>query len=331
MNRCLPRTASLAVLVLSAAALAMANAPAALADATFSQDLPAGGSLSTGSTVSPSDPLQLTLTAPEGGTFTIDETTAPSQRPTIPDGGTMTWFGPQFAITGSQFQTVTITMLADPAALPPVPTWGANPQWRQDPQKLCASTEGASPGFCITTQADFTHFCEVPTSTLSPPQCTGWGGDDPLGAAQTLSDGDIEATMQVGIGGTSETFAAGYPPWSCGTESDSIVVNSPSFDNGTLADLIAHGVYYGDDCTWASTVSGEITVAAAQARRLHLKSAVIGRITDGPGAGPIDLTAAAKSALRGWHRAIDIRVSLTGHGTQPGESWKDDDTLHVPH
>jgi hypothetical protein len=175
--------------------------------------------------VSASDPLQLTLTAPQGGSFTIAESDWP-QRPALPAGASMDWLGPQFTVTSSQFQTVAITMLADTDALPPAPTRGANPLWRPHPEALCNSPQGAIPGFCVTSQADLTHFCTI-TSSLT--DCTGW--DRRLGTP-ALGGGGVQVSMQVGIGGAATDFAAGYPSWSCGPNAaDSIIVDSRSFDH----------------------------------------------------------------------------------------------------
>lgn len=331
---------SAALVALLAAALTLAAAPAALADATYSQDLAPGASLSTGSTVSPQEPLQLTVTAPQGGDFTISEAASPAQRPQIAGGqGAMDWFGPQFAISPpgagqqGQDQTVTVTMLADAASLPAPPTFGANPQWRSDPQAVCNAVQGGQPDFCIRTKADLAQFCWAAASSMSEASCnSSVGSSDQQVKPQLLADGNVQITMQMELtpSGSPWSFDAGYLPWSCSPTGEStIVVNSPSFDKGTLSDLIAHGVYYSDGCSQASTVSGEITVTKQAARQLHLNSTVIGRLSGGPGEGPIDLTPAARSALRRVPHFLDVHVALHAKGQLPGQSWSYSETLRV--
>lgn len=327
-RRTIAPAAALALLI--AGALALAHAPAALADSTLSQTLAPGASLSTGSTVSSTDPVQLTVSAAAGGEFTIDEVTAPAP-PTFKGSAPLAWFGPQFTVTvpdnegALETQTVTVTILADPAVLPPAPTWGAGPDWRSaaEQQKLCASSFYS---FCVTTQAKLANFCDFYTGTPTSGDCTD--RNSRLGSTQLLPDGDVQVTMQMAIPPSGVTFASGYPSWSCGP--GTVVVNAPTDGTGALEDLIAHGVYYADDCTWASTVSGTVSVDAVTARRLHLHANAIGHIDAAPGAGVIELTEAAKSALRRLHSALDIHVVLNAHGTQPNQTWSDTATVRVP-
>jgi len=131
-------------------------------------------------------------------------------------------------------------------------------------------------------------------------------------------------------GGSPWSFALGYRPWSCvPTRASTVVVNSRSFGHGTLEDLIDHGVYYDDRCDLASSVSGEISVTAATARRLHLHDTVIGRVSDGPGDGAIELGPGARSALRRAARAVEVRVALDARGQLPNQHWSYTATLRV--
>lgn len=313
-------------------ALALGVAQAAPVDAAFSQDLPPGGSISTGSAVSPSDPLQLTVTAPQGGNVTIDEVGSPAQRPNGAAVASDAWVGPEFTLAAQEFQTLTVTMLADGAGFPAPPTFGANPQWRSksEAMALCNSAEGAAAGFCVTTKAALAKFCWT-GSSVGPTVCNmNFASNASEVKPQLLPDGNVQITFQLNVGASGGSLDVGYPSWSCGPNTrDDIIVNSPHFDHGTIGDLIAHGIYYSDGCSWASTVSGDVTIGKAAARQLHLRSTTIGRISGGPGWGPIELTRAAKSALRHVAHSIDVHVALKGHGPSKAQTWSYSETLHV--
>lgn len=335
-----------ALIALLAAALTLASAPpVALADASYSQTLAPGGSLSTGSTVSPSEPVQLTVTAPAGGDFTIGEETSPAQPLQAYVGKVaMDWVGPQFSLATpncaqgcnpaqqqAAAQTLTVTALVDGASLPEGPTIGANPQWRPDPQAVCANLDGPVPAFCEAGRAAVAKLCWTFSTALAV--CNDSPGFTPAEIRpQLLPDGNVEIAMQV-KGGTSAplVFRAGYEPFQCAQAGgDTAIVDSRDFDHGNLDDLIAHGVYYDDGCNQRTTVSGTLTVTGAAARKLRLHSTVVGRVSDGPGDGTIELTPAAKSAFRRRvPHYIDVRVALTAHGAQPGESWSYTETLSV--
>ena len=72
-------------------------APPAAADQTYTAELPAGGTISTGSSVSAADPVQLTLRVVSAGTVTITKITAPTYPPVQAEK--RPWFGPQFDVT----------------------------------------------------------------------------------------------------------------------------------------------------------------------------------------------------------------------------------------
>ena len=223
-------------------------------------------------------------------------------------------------------------MLADTASFPPPPTFGATPEWRSESQarSLCNSAEGSSAGFCITTKADLAKFCWTEASDGFSACNMNFAGSSSQVKPELLPNGNVQITFQVNVGSHGGSLDVGYPNWSCGPNSpDDIVFNSPNFDHGNIDDLIAHGIYYSDACSWASTVSGDVTITKAAARQLHLRSTLIGRIAGGPGWGSIGLTSAAKSALRDVAHFIDVHVDLKGHGPSPGQTWSYSETLHV--
>jgi hypothetical protein len=288
--------------------------------------------MSTGSTVSPSNPVQVTITSPRGGIATIDEVSSPARRPNGPAVASDDWAGPEFTLSAQEFQTMTVTVLTDGASFPAPPTFGANPEWRSQSEAvaLCNSPEGATAGFCVATKAGLAKFCWTEASDGISACNMNFASNTSEVKPELLADGNVQITFQLNVGARGGGLDVGYPGWSCGPNTrDDIIVNSHAFDHGTIRDLIAHGIYYSDGCSWASTVSGEITITKSAARQLHMRSTVLGRISGGPGSGPIELTPAAKSALRHVTRSINVHVDLKGHGPSPTQTWRDSETLHV--
>ena len=92
-----PRARPMPIRVLLGALILSASfVPSASADQTVTQVVPTGGTITTGTTVSPDDPVQLTFTASRGGTITIVKRTAPTRSAPA----TFEHFGPRFEITG---------------------------------------------------------------------------------------------------------------------------------------------------------------------------------------------------------------------------------------
>src|SRR4051794_29785911 len=115
--------------LLVATGLALTFVSGASADETVTQVVPDGGTISSGTTVSADDPVQMTLTVSTGGTVTIVKRTSLT-RP-APQGGSEEdtskpkYLGPRFEITGDA-TIVKEELLVDADSL--APSGYANPE-----------------------------------------------------------------------------------------------------------------------------------------------------------------------------------------------------------
>jgi hypothetical protein len=86
-------------------------------------DVPDGGQVSSGTTVSPSDPVQLIITAEKGGTINIVKSTAARPAPgggpeEDADASKPSWVGPRFEVSGDA-TIAKVEVLVYPDAIPP--------------------------------------------------------------------------------------------------------------------------------------------------------------------------------------------------------------------
>jgi hypothetical protein len=257
----------LLAVTLCCASLALA-APVAGAE-TFSQNVSPGGSVSTGSAVSPADPIQMTVTTDSGGAITLDKAAAAS-RPDFEvtpkrDFGfenRPVYFGPSLTIrptrsdTCNQTQdnpcaTISTAVFLIEGSLVPRPAGGGG---QEDALVWCART---------------------PTAPSSYEPYQPCGGDVARNSEQVverLPDGNVRLTLTRAFGlANGATFDFGRPLW----------LVKPNWKAGRFQDQdlprdrerggIQGGGGCQIECTWKST----ITVSKGAARKLKLRSRTI--------------------------------------------------------
>jgi len=299
MSRSRSRFISGAVLA-AAAALAV---PAGAAAVT--QTLPPGGTISTGSDVSPDNPVQMSITAPNGGTFSIDTPASP-QRPTADMAKGFAWVGPRFAVSSPVYdgsdpsswqqgdQDLTITFLFDKSALPR-PYQDSGHQGRG----------GTSRG-CMTT---------MPPGSEPDSQCWLVGSYGDKDKSETLPNGDVQVTLASqeepspynprDMPNGKASFDVGHAKW--GYE---WTARAAAHEKSDYSEAFGKGIWVGHflACAYYCTQDYDVTVSRSVARQLHLHGTKVGGGTV-VNAGYIPLTKAFARAARKYHH---VAVNLSG-------------------
>jgi hypothetical protein len=280
---------------------------------TTSGTVPPGGSINTGSDPSASNPVVVKVTTKRGGTLYIDEIRDP-KRPGVSEEAegserdAKDWFGSAFRITPPyfdymaggerQFQFLTAEWLIHGPAvltyLPPYPE-----------------------------VADF----RSPSRDAREPCYAGATGAEPL-KQQWLPNGDVRIT--VGYRCTVYPFTSHWfnPAWGINRQTSGVAGPVPNRES-TLDEVLKAGrVWVNIDCSLRCDKSATVTIAAATARKLGLKSNVIGggRIP-APAAGapyqePRALGALTKKARKALRRAnkITMKVKWKAVGPRKGQA-----------
>jgi hypothetical protein len=303
-TRLSPRRIAVAVAAMAAATALAAPAGAA----AVTQTVAPGGTISTGSEVSPSDPVQMSITAPNGGTFSIDESSSP-QRPTADIAKGFAWVGPQFTVSAPVWngsdpsswqqgdQDLTITFLFDKSALPrPYQDYGHQGR-------------GATSRGCMTT----TRGTEGPSS-----QCWLVGASGGKDKSQTLANGDVEITLVSQeepspynpreFGNGRATFDVGHAKWLY-----EWTARAAAHEKSDYGEAFGKGIWVGHFlfCSLYCTQDYDVTVSPSVARQLHLHGTKVGGGTV-VNAGNIRLTKAFARAARKYHHvAVNLRGTIT--------------------
>jgi hypothetical protein len=295
--------------------LLLGSAPVVQA-ATTTQTVGPGGTVSTGSTVSADDPIQMTLTTPDGGTISIDKSTG-ATRPTRASGspeedsGTFGFFGPTFRVARGmpgEASVSKVVLLIDSSQVPA--------QWNgkhKEKNLLYCLTSSSTAG---QSKYGFRGSHCGSTSTLTS------GGPSEYRSEQ-LPSGDVLLTFDSltdffsSNGGV--TVDIGHPNFG---------VKLGYYKGDTLGQVLRNGLRIGGSSLNESTLSATATVSAAVARKLRLPSRVIAKGTGRPGRAPayaslltfLPLTSAARTALKGVDSvAITVVITATGPDTAPGK------------
>lgn len=266
-------------------AVGVAWAPAsAFADTSVTQTLPPGGTISTGSAVSASDPVQLQITAPNGGTFTIDKQSAPHRPPTGP-GGSEDWVGPGFEVSGPMGSPVTIT---ETMFGPDIPRPGnvRNGKTGRD----------ASADICIFGAG-------FPMAECHSPAAMG----DPYTTGADLPNGDVQVSRQTQVPDAQFSVDAGHVPWE---------VESGFGGNQDLQTVLRKGLQVGLGCTLLCYQRDTVSVSRSVARALNLRSTTIGSGSARGALAHIRLSRAFARAMRHHGRVVvTVRITITSPDT----------------
>jgi len=296
-----------------------------LAAPALADTLPPGGSISTGSTVSPSDPIQMTVTAPAGGTFTLTKVSSPSSRAQFSFFSDGVFVGPQFRLTYSapagcgpnqpsnaycgpqasqeyqqeSNQKLDVSFLIDKSIMPRSGDAAAKYPFRYAAAWVCVTNQAGSPPH-PNSSCDSAGMAGSPDVT---------GQDLPDGNA-VLHD-PVDNAVLLLAGGDSATFDIGHQNWH--------VTASKRLRGSDLQ----RGVRVGIQCRLACTQAITVSVSQAVARKLHLPSTQIGHKL---GSADVDwrnfyvpVSSAFRHAMQRYHR-VSVTVHATVTGDQ-GERW----------
>jgi len=302
---------------LIATALALIFASAASADETVSQVVPDGGTITSGTTVSADDPVQMTLTVSTGGTVTIVKRTSLT-RP-APQGGSEEdtskpkYLGPRFQISGDA-TIVKVEVLVDGDSLPP--SGNVHPQHgRFDALLVSCSIPGRDPYSC---------------------------GNGPFASGMARGDEGPDGNLRgelpgVGIGsdGVNLDFAkVGFS----GPTGGGGIRGGDSLDTLLRRNTFS-GFFY---CSLRCTVTSKVFVSRRVQRALGLKSRIIAEDTmkgsaKGKGVNQAfgfeqPLGAGVEAALRRKHvTAILFSVTTRYNGPDGEHEVQDDSRGHTVH
>lgn len=241
----------LAGLVAAAAPAASASTPVAVMDtaptSTLSQQVPPGGTISTGPGVSADNPVQLTLTTDTGGTLTINSVVLPAgtyRNALGPDDHT-TYFNPRFVIPAGGAHVSAATLLVDGALLP-------GGMYSPNVPQL------------VLNIAD--HYGSSGTGAARADSLKGPDGNlrIPLNVDQLDNDNRLGADVTIDVGRPTFGGLASFYP------------NTPVLSGFHSArDLLAGRIYSYGACTVFCTDKTTVTLSQADARWLGISNRVL--------------------------------------------------------
>lgn len=306
--------------------LLLLAAPAARADRTTTQNLPPGATISSAADATPSDPVQVQITAPKGGTTSIKEVDDPPRSKTKYSE----LFGPRFDIVPARSscqpsaycpfyvdQRLTVTVTFDTSILP-----GAGRQTRVQDLVVPHLTRDGAP---------WTED-ENPIAGSNLPLF--------LESGTTLANGDLRFTARVATTDLEDnglqTGHVGSLQFTRFKFSAELILPRPN-KGYTLTGLLHRGFTAIADCRWACTMDGVVSVSKKVARKLKLKSTTLLKLS-GLGSKPktFRLPKKVRRALDDYSRVPIIftydadavgQVAGTDHGSRTITFTDPDDDL----
>ena len=272
----------------------------ASADSTVTKTVAPGGTISTGSEATPADPILVTVTSKQGGTYRIDTITDPKRTPLRP-------YSPRLAYEGPQVLVVPPCGEADPGCQPFATNIVIDSSVMPAPGNGLFGVIGKDR---LNTKAEFTGFCVQATEPVA--RCYF---DDPLSRRENpaqprhtmLPDGDVS----IAISGDSETnpnfsqlrFDFGHPPSRIG-------LSAPG--TAHLDQLFAGDIDFGVICSLTCTTKVKLAVSSAIARKYHLGSTTIAAKSFGaPGFLHVKPSSAVKRKLAKAKRVTVTTTAVT--------------------
>ncbi|MCW2571214.1 MAG: hypothetical protein JWO88_1272 [Frankiales bacterium] len=255
-------------------ALALSNVSAVADTGTVSETLPAGGTVSTGATVSPDHPVQLSLTTDTGGTLTINTVDLPAgtARNTLGADDHTRYFNPRFVVPAGGAHISSMTLLID-GSLVPGSTQYHGPLYVEVPEVWLQFTDLNATNAAGPSRVDVT---KLPDGNLSYTQNVG-----AVGSATGDSPGFMLDVGRPKLEGYGAFFGTG-----------SVLASRRSAHDLLLGALYAHG-----SCTVFCKDKSTITLSLLDARWLGVTNRVL-----------------ASSALLGMTYAHDGHLPLTLNG-----------------
>jgi hypothetical protein len=251
----------LALLTVGATCLASSAA----ANSTVTQTVGPGGTISTGSDATPADPIKVSVTSQQGGTYRIDTITSPTTR-TGQDSsyGPLVFTGPQVLITPPCGE-------ADPGCLPYATDIVIDGSIIAEPGNALFGVIGRN---AMNTKAQITAFC-----SRAGQREAGCFLDDPLQRRYTdpdqprhtmLPNGDVNIAISPKGEGSPNLEAALLD---FGTVRPRAFIGTAR--TGDIGELLGGQFDYGLSCNLHCTPTLKLSVSAAIARKFHLGSTTI--------------------------------------------------------